>query len=284
MGMVGLATSGLLTGQAASGTRHYFFLSDQRIVTVELISERKSILNYINLGDSFEIIQAPLLLILDEEDRAYHGHVIEVEEATHPGERFKVTELVQPARYFGFNIWGNYSFQSAPEKAYLKVGSRIVELAPVSESDFNFLATRIGNLDLEMEDGKQMVLMAGFRQGWGTIHSSGAEEVREIEPLFPDLKLVPPVFLEGAQPGLPASFAHLPDPVVVELSARVSRAGALSDIEVVHGLAPRLDRLAIDTVRNTWSFLPAISEGKIADTQLTFNVVFRRGPPERPRR
>ena len=98
MGMIGLATSGLLTGQAASGTRHYFFLSDQRIVTLELINERKSILNYINLGDSFEIIQAPLLLILDAEERAYHGHVIEVEETTHPGERFKVTELVQPAR------------------------------------------------------------------------------------------------------------------------------------------------------------------------------------------
>ena len=95
---------------------------------------------------------------------------------------------------------------------------------------------------------------------------------------------MPPVFLKGAQPALPSSFVHLPDPVVVELSGRVSRSGALSDIEVVHGIAPRLDQLARETALNTWTFLPAISKGKIADTQLTFNVVFRRGAPERPRR
>ena len=282
--MICLVASWFTPGQAASGTRHYFFLSDQRIITVELINEQKSILNYINLGDSFEIIQAPELLILDAEGRPYHGHVIEVEDPTHPSERFKVTELIQPDRYVGYNIWGNYRFQAPPEKVFLKVGSRIVELEPVSESDFNLLASRIGNLDLTMEDGKQMVLTAGFYQGHGTIYGSGATEVEQMEIHFPDLELVPPVLLESARPALPSSFAHLPDPVVVELSGRVSRSGALSDIEVVHGIAPRLDQLARETAQNTWTFLPAISKGKVADTQLTFNVVFRRGAPERPRR
>ncbi len=119
--MIYLAVSWFAAGQAASGTRHYFFLSDQRIITVELINEQTTILNYINLGDSFEIIQAPGLLILDAEGRPYHGHVIEAEDANHPSERFKVTELVQPDRYVGYNIWGNYSFQTLPEKVFLKV-------------------------------------------------------------------------------------------------------------------------------------------------------------------
>ncbi len=282
--MICLAASCFVAGQTASGPRHYFFLSDQRVITVELISEQKSILNYINLGDSFEIIQAPGLLILDAEGRPYHGHVFEVEDATHPNDRFKVTELVQPDRYVGYNIWGNYSFQTPPEKVFLKVGSRIAELEPVSKSDFNLLASKIGNLDLAMEDGKQMVLTAGFHQGYGTIHGSGAEEVQQIEGHFPDLEIVPPVLLTGAQPALPSSFAHLPDPVVVELSARVGRSGALTDIEVVNGIAPRLDQLARETAQNTWSFLPAIAKGKVADISLTFNVVFRRGAPERPRR
>ena len=282
--MIYLAASWFAAGQAASGTRHYFFLSDQRIITVELINEQKSILNYINLGDSFEIVQAPELLILDGEGRPYHGHVIEVEDASHPSDRFKVTELVQPDRYVGYNIWGNYRFQAPPEKVFLKVGSRIVELEPVSKSDFNLLASKIGNLDLAMENGKQIVLTAGFRQGYGTIYGSGAVEVEQIESHFPDLEIVPPVFLKGAQPALPSSFAHLPDPVVVELRGRVSRSGALYDIEVVHGIAPRLDQLARETAQNTWTFLPAISKGKVADIRLTFNVVFRRGVPERPRR
>ncbi len=279
-----LAASWFAAGQAASGTRHYFFLSDQRIITVELINEQKTILNYINLGDSFEIIQAPGLLILDAEGRPYHGHVIEVEDATHPSDRFKVTELIQPDRYVGYNIWGNYRFQSPPEKVFLKVGSRIVELEPVSKSDFDLLAFKIGDLDLAMENGKQMVLTAGFRQGYGTIYGSGAAEVQQIENHFPDLELLAPVLLEGAQPALPSSFAHLADPVVVELSARVSRSGGLSNIEVVHGIAPRLDQLAQETAQNTWTFLPAISKGKIADIQMTIDVVFRRGAPERPRR
>ncbi len=282
--MIYLAASWFAAGQAASGTRHYFFLSDQRIITVELIDEQKTILNYINLGDSFEIIQAPELLILDAEGRPYHGQVIEVEDASHPSDRFKVTELVQPDRFVGYNIWGNYRFQEPPERVFLKVGSRIVELEPVSKSDFNLLASKIGNLDLAMENGKQMVLMAGFRQGYGTIYGSGAAEVQQIEIHFPDLEIMPPVFLKGAQPALPSAFAHLPDPVVVELSGRVSRSGALSDIEVVHGIAPRLDQLARETVQNTWTFLPGISKGKVADIQLTFNVIFRRGAPERPRR
>ncbi len=282
--MICVAASWFAAGQSPAGTRHYFFLSDQRIITVELINEQKTILNYINLGDSFEIIQAPELLIIDAEGLPYHGHVIEVEDATHPSDRFKVTELVQPDRYVGYNIWGNYRFQAPPEKVFLKVGSRIVELEPVSKSDFNLLASKIGNLDLAMENGKQMVLTAGFRQGYGTIYGSGAAEVQQIEIHFPDLEVVAPVFLEGAQPALPSSFAHLPDPVVVELSGRVSRSGALSDIEVVNGIAPRLDQLARETAQNTWRFLPAISKGKVADIQLTFNVVFRRGALERPRR
>lgn len=285
LAMVYLAVSGSISGQPASGTRHYFFISDQRVITVELIDEQKSILNYINLGDSFEIIQAPQLLILDAEGQPYHGHVIEVEDAKHPNERYQVTELVQPDRYVGYNILGNYHFQAPPERVFLKIGSRIAELEPVSESDFNLLAAKVGDLDLAMEDGKQRVLLAGFRQGWGTIYGSGAPEVEQIESHFPDLdEVVPPVFIRGSQPSLPASFAHLPDPVVVELSARVSRSGAIFNIEVVHGLAPRLDQLARETVQNTWTFLPAISKGKTADTQMTVNVVFRRGPPERPRR
>ena len=282
--MIYLAASCFSAGQAASGTRHYFFLSDQRIITIELINEQKSILNYINLGDSFEIIQAPQLLILDAEGHSYHGHVIEAEDPIDPSERFKVTELIQPDRYVGYNIWGNYRFQAPPAKVFFKVGSRIVELELVSKSDFNLLASKIGNLDLAMEDGKKMVLTAGFHQGYGTIYGSGAVEMQQIENHFPDLELLAPVFLEGAQPALPASFAHWPDPVVVELSGRVSRSGALFNIEVVHGVAPRLDQLARETAQNTWTFLPAISKGKVADTQLTFNVVFRRGAPERPRR
>ncbi|MCZ6879381.1 MAG: energy transducer TonB [Acidobacteria bacterium] len=280
--MILLGASGFAAGQVPLGTRHYLYLSDQRIITLELVNEQKAILNYISLGDAFEIIQAPGLLIFDSEGHPFHGHLIEVEEAADPNDRFKVTELAQPRSYAGFNIWGNYRLPAPAQEAYFQVGSRIVKLEPLIEEDFEWLAAKIGKLDLSMEDGKEMVLQAGFLQGHGKLYTSGAPEVEEIEGHFPDLELLQPVLLSSPQPALPSSFSDLPDPVLIVLSARVSRSGGLSELQVVRGVAPRLDELALQTVRNSWTFLPAISEGSIADARLTFNVVFRRGPPVRP--
>ena len=157
-----LGASGFAAGQVPLGTRHYFYLSDQRIITLELVNEQKAILNYISLGDAFEIIQAPGLLIFDSEGHPFHGHLIEVEEAADPNARFKVTELAPPRSYAGYNIWGNFRLQAPAQEAYFRVGSRIVKLEPLLEEDFEWLAAKIGNLDLSMEDGKEMVLQAGL--------------------------------------------------------------------------------------------------------------------------
>ncbi len=262
--------------QALEGFRHYFFLSDQRIVTVELISRQKVILNYINLGDTYEFLEAPSLLILDSEGGFHHGHALEVEEPADPDQRFKSSELIRPNVFVGYNILGNYRLQGPAEKVYFKVGSRILELEAVFERDFDFIAKRVGKLNLEIEGGKQMVMKAGFREGHGTIHRIGAEGIVQIEGEFPDLALIPPVVLEDPRPLLPVSRLHLPDPVVVQVKGTVMRSGGLADPQVVQGIDPELDQRALATIANSWSFLPAVSKGEVADTELTLNVVFRR--------
>jgi hypothetical protein len=262
--------------QTLEGFRHYFFLSDQRIVTVELINQQKAILNYINLGDTYEFLEAPSMLILDSEGHFYHGHALEIEDPMDPSERFKVSELIQPHVYIGYNILGNYRLQGPAEKVFLKVGSRILELEAVFERDFDFIAARVGALNLAIEDGKEMVLQAGFREGHGIIHKADSKEAAEIEAQSPDFELIPPVVLAEPRPLLPSSRSHLPDPVVVQLMGMVMRSGGLSNPQVVEGIDPELDRRALATVENSWSFLPAISKGKVVDTELTFNVVFRR--------
>ena len=272
--LLALATSA--RGQALEGFRHYFFLSDQRIVTVELINPQKAILNYINLGDTYEFLKAPGLLILDSDGGFFNGHVLEIEEAEDPRERFKVSELIQPHVYVGYNILGNYSLGGPAEKVYFKVGSRILELEGVFERDFDFIASRVGALNLAIENGKQMVLQAGFREGHGVIHRIGSEEAAAIEAEFPDLDLIPPVLLLEPRPLLPSSRSHLPDPVMVQIKGMVMRSGGLSNPRVFQGIDPELDRRALATVENSWSFLPAISKGAIVDTELTLNVVFRR--------
>ena len=262
--------------QELEGFRHYFFLSDQRIVTVELINPQKVILNYINLGDTYEFLEAPSLLILDAEGHFFHGHALEVEDPVDPSQRFKVSELIQPHVYVGYNILGNFRLQGPAAKVYFRVGSRILDLEAVFERDFDFIAGRVGQLNLEIEDGKQMVLQAGFREGHGIIHRTGTEGVAEIEDEFPDLELIPPVLLAEPRPLLPSSRSHLPDPVVVQLKGMVMRSGGFSNPQVIAGIDPELDQRALATVENSWSFLPAISKGSFVDTELTLNVVFRR--------
>ena len=48
------------------------------------------------------------------------------------------------------------------------------------------------------------------------------------------------------------------------------------DLEVVESVNEELDQMALDTVRNSWRFLPAISKGEIVSSELTLNVRFRR--------
>ena len=262
--------------QVPAGTHHYFFLSDRRIVTVELMNTEKAILNYINLGDTFEIIQAPMLVILDLQQARYRGHVFEVENPTDPAQRFKVTDLLQPHQFRGYSVLGNYRFKRSPERAYFRVGGIILEFEPISREDFELVAARIEGMDLTDTDSQRIVLEAGFRRRHGVVIQAGTEEARELERYFPDLNLLPPLLLANPPPRLSSSVVNLPDPPVVKLSAFVSRGGRVFKLGVIEGINPELDALAMETVRNSWKFLPAISKNEVAEVEMTLNVVFQR--------
>lgn len=266
----------ILLADLHAETYHYFYLSDQRVVTVELLDAQKAILNYINLSDGFEIIQAPMLVLLDGAGKPSYGHVIEVDNPSEASERFKVSDLLKPREYKGYNILGKYNFEPAPAKAYFKVGSRILEMEPLSKEDFELVAARIGEIDLAGQSPERVVREAGFNRGYGVLHRAGGEGSEELEKLFRDLELVPPILLANPQPGLPKSALNLPDPVVVKLSALVTRSGGVHKLEVRQGINPTVDEIAIEAVRNSWKFLPAISKGEVADATLTLNVVFQR--------
>lgn len=271
-----LAGPSSLAAQKIAGTRHYFYLSDQRIIALELTDTRKAILNYFNIGDTYELIQAPLIAVLDAQGGIHRGHVFEVEKVEDPADPYKVSDLIKPGEYRGYTVLGKYDLPTPAVKAYFKLGGRIVEFEPVSAENFEWVAARISQLDLTRPDKKEMVLRAGFFRGHGTLHLEGAPGGAELRKYFPDTDLLPPPLLASSQPALPPEFAHLPDPVVVKVRAVVSRSGGLRDIEVREGINPKLNQLAVESVRNSWRFLPAISKGETATAELTLNVVFRR--------
>ena len=268
--------SGGWTQASHSGTRYFFYLSDRRVVTLEVVNAERAILNYINIGDSFELIDAKRLVILDGAGGAYHGQVIELENVEDPRERYGVTDLLKPGQFVGYTILGDYRFESPAERALLLIGGTIVELDGLSREDFELVAARIEEMDLGRGDRRTMIIMSGFDQGYGRLHAADSEQAEQWARFFPDPELWPPVLLASPLPLVPAAARELPDPVEVKVQLVVTRAGGLYDMKVVQGLNPEVDRVAVQAVSNSWRWLPAVSNDQVVDAQLTVTVRFQR--------
>ena len=260
---------------AAEGSRYFLYLSDQRVVTVELLDPAMAILNFINLGDSFEAVRAYELVLVDAEGRTGRGHLIVREDPPSPREVYQVSGLIKPHSFLGYNIAGRYHFATPPDRCYLKVGGRILELEPLTGEQFDQLASMVTELDLKAANSAAMVRDIGFTRGYGVLHKASDIDAR-LRGYFPDSEVIPTVLAEGSEPKLPSAAAHLKDPVVVVVSVMISPWGGVYDLEVVEGVDEMLDQMALDVVRNSWRFLPAISKGEIVTSELTLNVRFRR--------
>ncbi len=269
----------VLTSQAgaeAQGSKYFFYVSDKRLATLELVlGKNKAIVNYINLDDVIELIEAPNLLILDANGKAYHGHLI-VNENPGDGEaRYRVSDLVKPRQYRGYDIVGDFRFQAPPREAYLRLGARIIRLDPLEKDDFEIEAAKVERIDLSA-DPKVALADAGYWRGLGELYFPESAEAEQLTSKFPGGGPLPPALLQSPPPRLPSKWTSLPDPVMVRLKAVVSPQGGLSKLEVLEGVNPEIDDLATETVRNSWLFLPAISNGEPAGAELTLNVVFDR--------
>ncbi len=254
----------------------FLYLSDQRIVTVETADDSSIVLNYINLGDSFEILAAYNIVLLDDAGTVFRGHLFRLENPPDPTHIFEVTKLIRPAQFEGYVIAGKFDAKSPIARVLISVGGRILELEPMNARDFELMASRIGQIDLARKDRKSAIEAAGFMRGYGSLVFDGTAESAEFESFFPEVKVVPPVALATPQPRLPSSAQQLRDPVVVRVQATITKAGGLRDVHLLEGIEDKLDQIALQTVQNSWVFLPAISENELAEAELKLNVVFKR--------
>ncbi len=275
VGAMGLEATAQPVYPAAPGTRTFLYLSNKRIITLELLGQSRAILNYINLAEVIEILEAPALLILDGSGKSYRGHVFKSEEMLDSGSYFFVSDLIRPRQFRGYDVLGDFRFQAPPEKAFLRLGGRIVELEPLGAEDFELAALKIAELDLAVEP-KLAIIDAGFWRGYGQIHSLGSPEAERVARLVPQSDLLSPVLLKNPRPKLPSRFSELPEPVVVRVRLTVNSQGGVVDPEVVSAPGPELAEQALETVRNSWQFLPALAAGKPADAELVVQVVFDR--------
>ncbi|GAB4248563.1 MAG: hypothetical protein Kow00109_24680 [Acidobacteriota bacterium] len=260
--------------EAAAAARHFFYLSDHRIATVELVDETSLLLNYINLDDSYELLRAPDLVLVDRRGQVFRGHLFEFEQPPKPEERFRVTQLVRPGEFQGLLVRGKLTV-SGVEKVLLRLGSRLLQLEPQDPREFEVVASRVANIDLAEKDRKLALQLAGFRRGYGEMRYSGDPDGAEWLPYFTEEETLPPIPVATPSPRLPSSARELPQPVVVQVRAFVTKAGGIQGVEVVQGVEPRLDRIAVQTVENSWVFLPAVAGNEVANAELKLNVVFQ---------
>ncbi len=260
----------------AASENQYLFLSNERIITLEFINDKSVIVNYVNLGDTFDLLLARNLIFLDAQQSAYRGHLFELEGVEGEQKQFDVSDLIEPGEFSGFVIAGDFNFRSPPVRPTLKIAGKIFELEPLSGEEFEIVVARIGELNLKANNKTEAIRRAGFGRGFGRFHLIGSDSAAEFEQYFKDEDIVPPLPLETPPPRLPSSESSRPDPVFVKIKAYVSRAGGLMNLEVVKGLNKKLDQIALDTVQNSWRFLPAISGNEVAEAELMLNVVFKR--------
>ncbi len=270
-----LAGSGLCQSVDNEAPKYFVYVSDKRIITAELTDNNKVIVNYINLSDVIELIEAHGLLVVDEAGNGYRGHLFLPEEATPSGSRYEVNDLVKPTQFRGFDILGNFRWKSRPSQVLLHLGSRLAELEPLDSPEFDVFATKVAQLDLSIESG-MAVSEAGFWRGQGFLHHANTEKALEIESRFPRSDPAPPVVLETPQARLPGKFSHLPDPVVVQLRVQITSRGGIQNPTVDRSIHPELDQLAIQVVLNSWQFLPAVAKGKPVGAETVLNVQFLR--------
>ena len=259
-----------------SGTTHFLYVSDQRVITLEVIDSQRIILNYINLGQAYELIDATQVVLQDQTGAAWPGHVIGIEPVTDPAERYQVNRLLEPRKFEGLTIWGDFEMEASCTRAFFKTGGRIMELEALADDDFDKVAEMIQSIDLDQQDTKLALRLAGFRRGYGQLFFAGSPEADKLDSLFVEVDPRPPVPIKRPAPELPSAFSALPDPVVVEVRLLVGQAGGMYQFQVVKAPDPALGERAIETVKNSWQFLPAISKGKVTDSELTLRVIFKR--------
>lgn len=266
---------GLAQESESDNPRYFVYVSDKRIITAELTEPSKVILNYINLSDVIELIEAQGFLVIDQEGVGYRGHLFLREEVAPDQNRYFVNDLVKPDQFSAYDLLGNFHFKAPPRRVLLQLGSRIAELEAIDSSEFDVFAGKVSNIDFSL-DSKTAVMEAGFWRGQGSLYLAGEKESDAITSAYPRSDPAPPVLLEAPQPHLLPKFHDLAQPVVVQVKVLITDAGGILNPTVTRGINDELDQLAVKVVMNSWKVLPAIAENKPVGAETVLNVQFQR--------
>lgn len=263
--------------RAAAYAPPHIFIGPEAVLTLEIINATDVMVNVINLSDYAVLFEPKNLVFKSKSGKVSIGQVIDMPETDNLGNtwKFRAKLLIAPRTSQGFTVRGAFQELKSVDSVYVKIGGRRFYGAAISEVEFNLLADKITNMDLQSTNFPKLFDQLQIPTK-GTIRSAVGPEAGEDETrgmISAEGANPPKIIIKPAtQPTEAARKAGVHG--VVKVSGLVTRDGEFINTKVSKDLGYGLGERALETVRNSWRFLPATREGEVVDATVTVNVEF----------
>ncbi|MBN2319341.1 MAG: energy transducer TonB [Acidobacteria bacterium] len=261
----------------------FAFVSSSYIITAELATEHTFVVNFVNLSDFVIVVQPVDFIYRGASGRYYAGQVYELEHADTKGEmqRYSASILLREHSFAGLNVVGLFKEQDQIEELSVRIGSQRFYMEPLEKIQFEQLARKIETLDLDSADVTEMFRDANIRLTGSVKTTDGTDEWdRDWEGLVTSDGVNPPKAIESPAILLPENAKTSEDKRKVRISCLITKNGGIQNLKVVKSRDRNLEQRALDSVANSWVFLPAAKNGEIYETVIEFEVELV-DPPEK---
>jgi TonB family protein len=269
------------SARAEQNARKAFaFAGPQCIITAEVASPHSFVVNFINLSDFVLVLQPNEFIYRGASDRFYIGQVYQLEHKDTRGESWKYSAsvLLKGRSFTGLTIVGSFHEQDQIEELSIRIGAKRFYLQAMDPIHFEQLAAKIGELDLDAADASKALERANI-DAMGSIRTTDgtSEWDRDWQGLLID-GVNPPKAIARPEVALTEEARRKGVSGKIKMSAIITKNGSIQDLKVVKGLGYGLDARALEAVRNSWEFLPAVKNGEVVETSIVFEVEFP--PPQ----
>lgn len=269
-----------VAGEGPDGA--FAFVSPQLILTAEVAGPHGFVLNLVNLSDFVMVVQPNELIYKAASGRYYIGQVYDKPAKDNRGQtfRYSASVLLSSRSFTGLTVLGDFQEMDRIVELSLRIGSKRHYLQAFTRQEFEIVAAKIGEVDLEQADSR-VALDGANLQAIGTVRSTDgtSEWDRDWEGLIRYDGVILPKILEKPAVAPTDEAVRTKTYGRVRLSAIITKDGGLMDFRVEKGLGRGLDERALEAVRNSWVFLPATKNGEVLEGRLDFYVDF---PPPAP--
>lgn len=265
-----------LSARASDSVKAFGFVNAQYIITAEVGSPHSFIVNFINLSDYVIVVQPNEFIYKGSSGQFYIGQVYEQERRDNRGESFKYSAsvLLKGRSFTGLTILGAFHEQDRIEELSVRIGAKRFYLQPLDKTQFDQLAAKVGNVDLQNPNPRSALQDANIAD-MGTVKTTDgtSEWDRDWQGLLRD-GVNPPRIIERPEITPTDEARRKGTYGRIRLAAVINKNGGIQDLKVEKGLGRGLDERTLEAVKNSWIFLPATRNGEVVETTIYFDVEF----------